>query len=59
MSSLISQGYFIISQYLLQQEHPGTKIIQVAKGPQENKINKSQGNMIPPKHSYPTTVSPG
>jgi hypothetical protein len=33
------------SQYLLQQEHPGTKTIQMAKGPQKNIINKSQGNI--------------
>jgi hypothetical protein len=30
----------------------------MAKGPSKNTINKSQGNMIPSKHSYPTTASP-
>ena len=29
------------------------------KGPQKNTINKSQGNIKPSKHSYPTTASPG
>jgi hypothetical protein len=29
-----------------------------AKSPQKNTINKSQDNMTPPKHSYPTTASP-
>ena len=31
----------------------------MAKGPQKNTINKSQGNMAPSEHSYPTTPSPG
>jgi hypothetical protein len=31
----------------------------MAKIPQKYTINKSQGNMTPPKHSYSTTASPG
>jgi hypothetical protein len=30
----------------------------MAKCPQKNIVNKSQGNVIPPKHSYPTAASP-
>jgi hypothetical protein len=31
----------------------------MAKGPQKNKINKSQGNMMTLEHRKPTTASPG
>jgi hypothetical protein len=46
------------SQYLLKQEYPGIKAIQIAKGTWKNTINKSQGNMRSSEHRYPTTASP-
>jgi hypothetical protein len=33
--------------------------IKIAKGPQKNTINKSQGNKIPSEYSYPSIASPG
>jgi hypothetical protein len=41
------------------QEHPGEKNIEIAKSPQKNKINKSQGNMTTPEQNDPTIASHG
>jgi hypothetical protein len=41
----------------MHQEHPGEK--QMGKGQHKNKTNKSQGIVVLPDHSYPTTASPG
>lgn len=46
------------SRYLLLEEHPGTKPIQMTEDPWMNKTSKCQGNRTPSEHSYPTTASP-
>lgn len=47
------------SKYLLQQEYLGTKTIQVAKGLQNNTVNKILSNITLPKQSYYATSSSG
>jgi hypothetical protein len=49
----------IIFQHILQQEYPGNNKIQIAKGHQKIKINKSQSNIIPLEHSYLSAARPG
>jgi hypothetical protein len=47
------------SQYLLQQEHPGIKTTQMAKGPQKEHNQQKLGQYDSSKESYPPTASPG